>query len=162
MKFFDTALQVEFELYDESNLTFLQDFNQGKNLALNKWKKQAAKIDFTEGEELLFNLLLSLKDDMIKLEEAILHKNSALMLKNKGIISAVAFEGIKFKEQCLQNGALYYAKMSINHHLMSFFFKALNADEGTFTQVKKEDKTLYDNFVVDIQRQLIIKRKDKE
>lgn len=162
MKFFDTALQVEFELYDESNLAFLQDFNQGKNATLNKWQKLAAKVDFTEGEELLFRLLLELKNDMIKLEEAVLHKNSALKLENQGIIKAVAFEGVEFENECLNVNALYYARMQINHQAISFFFKALSKTEGQFTQMKKEDKTLYDNFVVDIQRQLINKRKDKE
>lgn len=162
MKFFDTALRVEFELYDESNLAFLQDFNQGKNATLNKWQKLAAKVDFTEGEELLFRLLLDVKNDMIGLEETVLHKNSALKLENKGIIKAVAFEAVAFENECLSVNALYYARMQINHQAISFFFKALSKTEGQFTQMKKEDKTLYDNFVVDIQRQLINERKDKE
>ena len=161
MKFFDAALKLEFELYDENNLSFLQDFNQSKNVALNKWKKLAAKVDFSEGEELLFHLLLSLKDDVMKLEDTILQKNSTLILKEKNTINAVAFEGIRLKDECLQEGALYYAHTEINRQMISFFFKALSLNEASITQMKKEDKILYDNFVVDIQRQLINKRKDE-
>lgn len=162
MKFFDAALKLEFELYDEGNLTFLQDYHQSKNVALNKWKKLAAKVNFSEGEELLFHLLLSLKDDVMKLEDVILQKNSSLVLKEKSTVNAVAFEGIRLEDKCLQEGALYYARTEINRQMINFFFKALSADEASITQMKKEDKTLYDTFVVDIQRQLINKRKDKQ
>lgn len=160
MKFFDTALSVEFERFDESNEAFLQDFHQGGNAALNKWKKLAAKVDFSEGEELLFHLLLSVKEDLSRLEDEVMQRNSALKLASKGIISAVGFEGVRFKEPCLEANALYYVRANIAHHTMSFFVKAENADEASITQIKKEDKALYDAFVVDIQRQLIHKRKD--
>lgn len=162
MKFFDTALPLEFERFEEDNAAFLQDFHQGGNAALSKWKKLAAKVDFSEGEELLFHLLLSLKEDIMRIEDELAQKSSALKLANKGIISALAFEGFKFKEQCLQKDAFYYARANIAHHRVSFFFKALSSDEASITQMKKEDKTLFDAFVVDIQRQLIHKRKDTQ
>ena len=162
MKFFDTAVAVEFERFDEGNPAFLEDFHQSANSTLNKWKKLAAKVDFSEGEELLFHLFLSLKEDIMRLENEITQKNLALKLANKGVISAFAFEGVRFKEPCLEANALYYARANIAHHTMSFFLKALNDYEAEISQMKKEDKALYDAFVVDIQRQLIHKRKDTQ
>lgn len=160
MKFFDAALPLEFERFDESNPAFLQDFHQGTSL--NQWKKLAAKVDFSEGEQLLFHLLLSVKEDLSRIEEELSQKNSAFKLKNKATLSALAFEGLKFKEPCLEKELVYYARTKINHQKISFFFKALSSDEASITQMKKEDKVLFDAFVVDIQRQIINKRKDTQ
>lgn len=155
MKFFDTALKIEFELCEGENLAFLQEFNQISNSAVSKWKKLANKVNFSEGEELLFNLLLSLKDDFIKLEDKIYQKNSFLSLKKESKISGIAFDGIRLNDECLQEEALYYARIEINHQNISFFFKALNSTQALITQMKKEDKNSYDIFVVEMQRQMI-------
>ena len=162
MKFFDTALKLEFEPYDDENLTLLQEFHQTNNAALNRWKKLASKVNFSEGEELLFNLLLSLKDDIIKLEDKINQKNSFAPLKFKNIVCGIAFEGIKLQDECLQGDAVYYGRIELNHQVISFFFKALDTRQGVITQIKKEDSTLYDNFVVEMQRQIINTSKGKE
>lgn len=162
MKFFDTALKLEFELYEGENLVILQEFHQTNNAALNKWKKLASKVNFSEGEELLFNLLLSLKDDMIKLEDKIYQKSSFVPLKFESVVCGIAFEGIKLQDECLQAENIYYGRIELNYQVISFFFKALDTRQGIITQIKKEDSTLYDNFVVEMQRQIINTSKGKE
>lgn len=44
----------------------------------------------------------------------------------------------------------------------AFFFKALNQNEAMIERIKKDDKTAFDAFVVEIQRQNILKGKNNE
>lgn len=155
MKFFDTALKIEFQRYKEDDLAFLSEFNQMNNNALNTWKKLALKVSFSEEEELLFKLLLSLKEDVLRLEDKIYQRNSLLELEHKSQISGIAFDGLKLQDECLETEALYYARIEINHQLISFFFKALNSNQALITEIKREDKGFYDVFVVEMQRRMI-------
>lgn len=160
MKFFETALSLKFERCEGEHLEFLKDFNRlNKNAVLTRFKQAAAKVNFSEGEELLFKLFLSLKEDIMRMDDKISQKNSPLVLKNEAMICGVGFEGIKFSTPCLENGALYYAKTEINREIMGFFFVAQNESEGEITRIKKEDKSLFDAFVVETQRQNILKGK---
>lgn len=163
MKFFDTALKIEFELCEGENASFLNDFNQSaQNALLARFKKLAAKVDFSEGEALLYQMLLSIKEDLARLDDKISHKNSALVLQNESVLCGVGFEGIKFSENVLENEALYYGRVELHHQTMRFFFKALNQNEAMIERIKKEDKTAFDAFVVEIQRQNILKGKNNE
>ena len=78
-----------------------------------------------------------------------------MSLKKESKISGIAFDGIRLNDECLQEEALYYARIEINHQNISFFFKALNSTQALITQMKKEDKNSYDIFVVEMQRQMI-------
>lgn len=155
MKFFNTALSLEFERFEDENLAFIEDFNKGANLQ-NKWKKLAAKIDFSEGEELLFKMLLSLQESVLRLE----NKNDKTpKLKQKAMICALNFSGFKLQKNAFEKDALYYAKIHIDNELVKLFFRALSENEGEISQIKKDDKTMLDAFVVEIQRQEILKNK---
>ncbi len=160
MKFFDTALSIEFQRCEGENSAFLNEFNQSsKNAILARFKKLATKVDFSEGEELLFKLFLSIKEDIMRLEDKITQKNSRLMLKNEAQLCGVGFEGFKFSSPCLEKGELYYGRLEIKRQIMSLFFRALSENECEITQIKQEDKSLFDTFVVDTQRQNILKGK---
>lgn len=160
MKFFDTALSIEFQRCEGEDLAFLNEFNQNsKNAVLTHLKKLATKVDFSEGEELLFKLFLSLKEDIMRLEDKITQRASSLRLENEAKLCGIGFEGFKFSSPCLEKEGLYYGRLEIKRQIMSLFFKALSDNECEITQIKKEDKTLFDAFVVDTQRQNILKGK---
>lgn len=158
MKFFDTAISLEFEKFEGENLEFLEDFNR-TNLGVNKWKKLAAKVDFSEGEEMIFKMLLELKNEILELKKS---GEKKLKLKQKAMICAMNFEGFKLAKNLLEINATYYAKFSLESQSVKLFFIAKSQNEGEIYEIKKEDKMLLDGFVVEIQRQNILKSKGEK
>ncbi len=162
INFFQCSLNLNFEesktRYDE----FLHDYLTSNNLVnLNKWKKLASRVEFSEGEQLIFELLLDLKQEIFMLKNDINKSNLSIELNQNFMLDGINFSHLKFKEECLQHKEEYYAKLELYGQKICFFFKGLNAKEGKIIQMKSEDESIYNNFVVDMQREMIKILKEK-
>lgn len=162
INFFKSSLDIEFEeismRYDE----FLQEYLTSNNFVnLNKWKKLASRIELSEGEQLIFDLLLDLKQEFFLLKNAMNQTKLYVNLNNQEEIEGVNFSHLKFKNECLISDQEYYGRMELNGQKICFFFKALNQNEAKISQMKNEDENIYNNFVADMQRAMIKILKEK-
>ncbi|MBK1973975.1 hypothetical protein JG677_07950, partial [Campylobacter sp. TTU-622] len=127
LNLFKTDLKIEFEACDINNNLFLQEYlNINTNHQLAKWKKIAYRIDFEDSEKIIFDLLLSLKEDISRIENRLFKENKLLALAQSDIISLLNFEHIGFENEILIEGQEYYARFEINDQKIAFYFKALN------------------------------------
>ncbi|WP_243832582.1 hypothetical protein [Campylobacter sp. US33a] len=162
MNFFTTGLKIEFQKSDLSDSVFLQEYlNLNANKTLAKWKKLSSRTDFSEGERLVFDLLLELKSDIVSLKQSNEEK-SLLELGQKGFICAMNFECLKFSEELLESGSEYYARFDLNSQKIAVFLKALDANTAKIIKIKSDDESVYSAFVVEIQRDMIKNLKGKD
>lgn len=156
LNFFESSLELEFEKNKERKEEFLQEFLTSNNYVnLNKWKKLASRVEFSEGEELIFDLLLDIKQELFYLKNEINKTDTFLVLEEKSLINGVNFSHIRLRDKCLQVDEEYYGKIIINSKKISFFFKALSENEAKITQIKSDDESIYNGFIVDVQRMMI-------
>ncbi|AJC88328.1 hypothetical protein CINS5915_04745 [Campylobacter insulaenigrae] len=162
LNFFQCSLNLNFEESKIRHDEFLQDYLTSNNLVnLSKWKKLASRIEFSEGEQLIFDLLLDLKQELFMLKNDINKSDLSIDLGKNYMLEGIHFSHLKFKEECLQCGEEYYAKIELYGQKICFFFKGLNKKEGKIIQIKNEDECIYNNFVVDMQREMIKMLKEK-
>ncbi|MCW1535408.1 hypothetical protein OLR67_01900, partial [Campylobacter jejuni] len=74
-----------------------------------KWKKLALRIDFDEGEKII-DLLLSLKEDILRLENSLDKNKELIPLKQKGVIESLNFEYLNFLDTILEEDKEYYLR----------------------------------------------------
>lgn len=163
MKFFKSSLELEFEESTERYEEFLQEYVSSNNYVnLSKWKKLASRVEFSEGEQLIFDLLMDLKQELYLIKNDINKTKLFVNLKYKSFVIGVNFTHIQFKDRCLMQDEDYYARFNLNGQKISIFFKALNENEAEITQIKAEDELVYDNFVANMQRAMIKILKEQE
>ncbi|EAI4441281.1 hypothetical protein ACR3S7_000824 [Campylobacter lari] len=163
MKFFKSSLELEFEESTERYEEFLQEYVSSNNYVnLSKWKKLASRVEFSEGEQLIFDLLMDLKQELYLIKNDINKTKLFVNLKYKSFVIGVNFTHIQFKDRCLMQDEDYYARFNLNGQKISIFFKALNENEAKITQIKAEDGLVYDNFVANMQRAMIKILKEQE
>ncbi|MDL0101596.1 MULTISPECIES: hypothetical protein [Campylobacter] len=161
MSLFQTRFKIEFDEFDESKSEILSEYaNININSKLVKWKKLIYKVDFEESEKVIFDLLLSLKEDIIRIENHLFRQEELLALKYKTHIKALNFEYLEFLENMLESGKDYYARFELNHQKIAFFFKAQSENLAKITKIKPEDLISYNAFVVEIQRNAIREKKE--
>ncbi|ARE81075.1 hypothetical protein [Campylobacter helveticus] len=158
---FQTRLKIEFEEFDEGKSEILNEYaNINVNSRLVKWKKLSYKVDFEESERVIFDLLLSLKEDIIRIENHLFNQEELLTLKHKTHIKALNFEYLEFLENLLENGKDYYARFELNNQKIAFFFKSQSENLAKITKMKPEDLISYNAFVVETQRNAIREKKE--
>lgn len=163
MKFFKSSLELEFEESTERYEEFLQEYVSSNNYVnLSKWKKLASRVEFSDGEQLIFDLLMDLKQELYLIKNDINKTKLFVNLKYKSFVIGVNFTHIQFKDRCLMQDEDYYARFNLNGQKISIFFKALNENEAKITQIKAEDELVYDNFVANMQRAMIKILKEQE
>ncbi|QOR01062.1 MULTISPECIES: hypothetical protein [unclassified Campylobacter] len=163
INFFKSSLELEFEecktRYDE----FLQEYLSSNNYVnLSKWKKLAARVEFSEGEQIIFDLLMDIKQELYWIKNDINKTKLFTDLKYKAFVVGVNFAHFQFKDKCLVQDEEYYARFELNGQKVSVFFKALSENEAKITQIKAEDELAYDNFVANMQRAMIKILKEQE
>ncbi|WP_142682333.1 hypothetical protein [Campylobacter sp. MIT 99-7217] len=165
MNFFKTALRIDFQEASLDDEQFMQEyFNLNLSKINDRWKKLSFKTDFTEGERLLFELILKLREDIKGLEQRILSENSLLELEQKANLCGVNFENLQLLETCLKQNQIYYGRFELNRSKIALFFEALDEKTAKIIKIKNEDKQEYDAFVVQMQREMIktLKGNDNE
>lgn len=156
LNLFKAGIKLEFQACDINDNYFLQEYlSINANTRLTKWKKLALKMDFEESEKLIFDLLLSLKEDIIKLESHLIKNQELLNLKNKSIIDSLNFEYLLISDDLLEKDQEYYFRFEINNHKIALFTKATTSNLAKIVKIKPEDQMTYDAFVVEIQRSII-------
>lgn len=157
LNFFKTALKIHFQSTSEDESSpFMQEYLSLNLAHLNdRWKKLGLKVDFTEGEALLFDLILSLKQDVKNLEQKLFEKEALLRLEHEANLCGINFEHIQIKENLFVKNQIYYARFELNHTKIALFIRALSANEAEIYKIKKEDKQYYDAFVTQMQRDMI-------
>ncbi|TQR27847.1 hypothetical protein [Campylobacter sp. MIT 97-5078] len=161
VSFFKTALKIEFEESTLDDIRFNEEFiSLNSNAQIMRFKKLAQKIELSESEELLFNMLISVKESITRLE--LKDKEFLITLQNKAHISGVHYENLEFLDTNLVQNQVYYARLKINNKEIAFFIKALDEKTASIIKIKSEDKALYDAFVAQTQRELIKEMKGKE
>ncbi|EAH6691487.1 hypothetical protein E4O24_08485, partial [Campylobacter jejuni] len=69
---FKAGFEAHLECCEIENNRFLGEYLKlGAISQILKWKKLALRIDFDEGEKIIFDLLLSLKEDILRLENSL-------------------------------------------------------------------------------------------
>lgn len=158
---FKAGFEASLECCDIEN-HFLQEYLKlGAISQLSKWKKLALRVDFDEGEKIIFDLLLSLKEDILRLEDSLDKNKDLLVLKQKGVVESLNFEYLNFLDEILEEGKEYYIRFDLNNQKMAIFAKAQNKKLAQIIKIKPEDRIAFDAFVVQLQRDMIRNKKDK-
>lgn len=159
---FKAGFEASLECCDIENNHFLQEYLKlGAISQLSKWKKLALRVDFDEGEKIIFDLLLSLKEDILRLEDSLDKNKDFLALKQKGVVESLNFEYLNFLDEILEEGKEYYIRFDLNNQKMAIFAKAQNKKLAQIIKIKPEDRIVFDAFVVQLQRDMIRNKKDK-
>ncbi|HEB9344860.1 TPA: hypothetical protein RZK20_001395 [Campylobacter coli] len=159
---FKAGFEASLEGCDIENNHFLQEYLKlGAISQLSKWKKLALRVDFDEGEKIIFDLLLSLKEDILRLEDSLDKNKDLLALKQKGVVESLNFEYLNFLDEILEEGKEYYIRFDLNNQKMAIFAKAQNKKLAQIIKIKPEDRIAFDAFVVQLQRDMIRNKKDK-
>ncbi|HIH2181528.1 TPA: hypothetical protein ACYKJS_001563 [Campylobacter coli] len=159
---FKAGFEASLECCDIENNHFLQEYLKlGAISQLSKWKKLALRVDFDEGEKIIFDLLLSLKEDILRLEDSLDKNKDLLVLKQKGVVESLNFEYLNFLDEILEEGKEYYIRFVLNNQKMAIFAKAQNKKLAQIIKIKPEDRIAFDAFVVQLQRDMIRNKKDK-
>ncbi|HEB9353542.1 TPA: hypothetical protein RZK46_001531 [Campylobacter coli] len=159
---FKAGFEASLECCDIENNHFLQEYLKlGAISQLSKWKKLALRVDFDEGEKIIFDLLLSLKEDILSLEDSLDKNKDLLALKQKGVVESLNFEYLNFLDEILEEGKEYYIRFDLNNQKMAIFAKAQNKKLAQIIKIKPEDRIAFDAFVVQLQRDMIRNKKDK-
>ncbi|XGQ69917.1 hypothetical protein AB9T38_07090 [Campylobacter hepaticus] len=157
---FKTNCKADLESCEIENNRFLEEYLKLGSIAqIAKWKKLALNTDFDEGEKIIFDLLLSLKEDILRLENSLNRDKTLLKLKQEGIIEALNFEYLNFSDNILEKDSNYYLRFDLNNQKIAVFIKAQNNKLAKIIKIKPEDKIAFDTFVVEIQRELIRNKK---
>ncbi len=159
---FKAGFEASLECCDIENNHFLQEYLKlGAISQLSKWKKLALRVDFDESEKIIFDLLLSLKEDILRLEDSLDKNKDLLTLKQKGVVESLNFEYLNFLDEILEEGKEYYIRFDLNNQKMAIFARAQNKKLAQIIKIKPEDKIAFDAFVVQLQRDMIRNKKDK-
>ncbi|EAL8252155.1 TPA: hypothetical protein RZK31_001510 [Campylobacter coli] len=159
---FKAGFEASLGCCDIENNHFLQEYLKlGAISQLSKWKKLALRVDFDEGEKIIFDLLLSLKEDILRLEDSLDKNKDLLALKQKGVVESLNFEYLNFLDEILEEGKEYYIRFDLNNQKMAIFAKAQNKKLAQIIKIKPEDRIAFDAFVVQLQRDMIRNKKDK-
>lgn len=159
---FKAGFEASLECCDIENNHFLQEYLKlGAISQLSKWKKLALRVDFDESEKIIFDLLLSLKEDILRLEDSLDKNKDLLTLKQKGVVESLNFEYLNFLDEILEEGKEYYIRFDLNNQKMAIFARAQNKNLAQIIKIKPEDRIAFDAFVVQLQRDMIRNKKDK-
>ncbi|EAK5057312.1 hypothetical protein CE017_08580, partial [Campylobacter jejuni] len=109
-----------------------------------------------------FDLLLSLKEDILRLENSLDKNKELIPLKQKGVIESLNFEYLNFLDTILEEDKEYYLRFDLNNQKIAIFIKAQSQTLAKIIKIKPEDKMAFDAFVVEIQRNMIRNKKGQE
>lgn len=157
---FNASFKVDFQESKQDEEYLLQEyFALNTNAKLANFKKMASKAEFSDSEEVLFKLLLSIKNDILRLESKLDNKENFLKLKYSTSACAIHYEYIKIKDPLLKEEEDYYFRFRLEGNDIAFFVKAIDKNIAKINKFRNDDKILYDNFVANMQREFLKERK---
>lgn len=128
---FDTCIKIEFEpMQKEHELLY----NHSESF-LDKYKKKALRCDFSKEEELLFEMLLSVKQDLLKLSQKPPHP-----LNYDALIVKIDYDCFVVDSENLEIGKVYFARIFFDE-LMYLYFEALDKNYAKIVKIKNSDNS---------------------
>lgn len=159
IKFYPSRIMLSFE--EDLREDFLAEYTfLHAEKSIDRYKRAAAGLEFTDGERFLLNVLLDLKKDIKNLREELGVKSKLIKLKHEEYLDGINFSHLRLKSDFLKRDSKYYAKMIINDTLIGFFFLACDERVAKITKMRREDEDMLNRFVLDTQRALISKNGD--
>ena len=98
---------------------------------------------------------MELKKDIARIENHLFKNDELLPLENEALVCALNFDYLSFENELFTKDKTYYARFSINDQKIAIFAKAFNEKILKIIKIKSGDRSIYDAFVVDIQRDII-------
>lgn len=142
---FDTCIKIEFELAKKEHELL---YNHSESF-LDKYKKKALRCDFSKEEELFFEMLLSIKQDLLKLSQ-----KPPKPLDNDTLITKIDYDCFVVDCENLEIGKVYFARIFFDE-LMYLYFEATDKNYARITKIKSSDNSRLENYIVNLQRILI-------
>lgn len=152
--FFKTRLSVEFS--ESKNDDFLAEYTlMNANKSIDRLKQNAVKIEFTEGERFLLDVLFDIKTELKKIRKELRLDIDYIDLAYKEYIEAINFTHFRFSNSILKKDCEYYARIEINDTLIALFFTACDEKTAQISKMRREDENLLGLFILDTQRAII-------
>lgn len=133
---------------------------------INQWLKLAkARGETAETDPVLLNLLVELHHKIDALEMFLKNEEpQRLSLLEEEEIESIGFEHFQLQRGVLEEGALYYARVSMPVHPkrdIAIFFQALNRSLAEITKIHERDEKEWNAYMTARERVLIRELKEK-
>lgn len=143
------CVRVEFEV--NSGIEFEAEFNETKS-SIDEWISfEKAKSDGENSDPLTIKLLTGIYKKLDELSSLLKNeKNPRKELEFTQITDAIGFEGFSFGVDCLKEGEIYFARISLPLFVKSeipVFFEAVNSRAAKITKITPSDEKEWAHFV---------------
>ncbi|MDA7817075.1 hypothetical protein N9A28_02675 [Sulfurimonas sp.] len=152
--------------YSESNVNnneYIREYQQlseSDEDPISQWLKLAkAKGDTVDTDPVLLNLVVELHRKVDALERFLKNEEpNRVSLTTKSDIESIGFEHFKLKDEVLQEGTEYYARVAMPVHPkrdIAIFFKAIDKSLAEITRIHERDEKEWSAYLTARERVLI-------
>ena len=155
----------ESDLDIESFKREYQQLSESDDNPINQWLKLAkARGDTADTDPVLLNLVVELHNKIDALERFLKNEEpNRISLMHEANIEAVGFEHFKLKEEILEEGREYYARIEMPVHPkrdVGVFFKALDKSLCEIVKIHERDEKEWGSYMTARERVLIREAKE--
>ncbi|QCD45619.1 hypothetical protein [Campylobacter mucosalis] len=168
MRLVPASLVLEFELDDDKNEQFFNEFNsmiRSEEDALGAWLKRAkARGDTKESDQVLLTLLIELHRKFDELSEIIKNEQkSRIELKNVAKINGIGFDGISIDEPKFQSGKSYYGRILMPifpKRTIAIYLTGIDEKTAKISTMHTDDESDFNAYVTARERVMIRQNRD--
>ena len=142
---FDTCVKIEFEPMKQEHSIL---YNHSDN-SLDKYRKKAIRCEFSKEEELIFELLMDIKQSIQNISKKPLDP-----LATNSLMVKIDYDTFQIYDNVLEVGQVYFARVFFDE-LMYFYFEALDSNYAKITKIKSMDDSRLASYIVNLQRMMI-------
>ncbi len=155
----------EADLDIESFKREYQQLSESDDNPINQWLKLAkARGDTAETDPVLLNLVVELHNKIDALERFLKDEEpNRVSLMHEANIESIGFEHFKLKEEMLEEGREYYARIEMPVHPkrdVGVFFKALDKTLCEIIKIHERDEKEWGSYMTARERVLIREAKE--
>ena len=142
-----------------------QQLSESDDNPINQWLKLAkARGDTAETDPVLLNLVVELHNKIDALERFLKNEEpNRVSLMHEANIESIGFEHFKLKEEMLEEGREYYARIEMPVHPkrdVGVFFKALDKTLCEIIKIHERDEKEWGSYMTARERVLIREAKE--
>ena len=142
-----------------------EQLSESDDNPINQWLKLAkARGDTSETDPVLLNLVVELHNKIDALERFLKDEEpNRISLMHEAHIEAIGFEHFKLKEELLEEGREYYARIEMPVHPkrdVGVFFKAVDKTLCEITKIHERDEKEWGSYMTARERVLIREAKE--
>ncbi|KEA45412.1 hypothetical protein CR66_07805 [Campylobacter mucosalis] len=168
MRLVPASLVLEFELDDDKNEQFFNEFNsmtRSEEDALGAWLKRAkARGDTKESDQVLLTLLIELHRKFDELSEIIKNEQkSRIELKSVAKINGIGFDGISIDEPKFQSGKSYYERILMPifpKRTIAIYLTGVDEKTAKISTMHTDDESDFNAYVTARERVMIRQNRD--